>query len=384
MPPSILPRSVLSNAFVLTLCGGMILLFFKLISPYAGALVAAVTIGIVFFPIYRRLGRWLPRLSASFRSLAACTAVALFFVVPLTGLTWLAVDQSRNWSPVIREWQIRLDQWREGEILDAGGSRKLKRWLGGTFGAGSAAVHGSIVRIFGAAADRVTAVEARVTGAVVPSMISIGVMLFTLFFIFRDGEAMYHRFQDHLPLEDERKQACTERLRLAVTGVLRGWLLCAMLQGVVASMGYLLAGVNAWVVLGVLTMLAGLIPVVGTALVWCPATVYLMLQGDYGHAVFLFAWGVFVVGLIDNLLRPYLIGQGSDVSVLFLFLSIIGGLNLWGMKGVILGPVLVSLAPVLFDAYRDRFLGGRNIPLPPRPSSSLALSMPSPAVTSSR
>lgn len=354
----------MSNAFVLALCAGVLVLFFKLISPFGGALVAAVTLAIVFYPLYRKLGRWLPGVSASFRSLAACVAVAMFFIVPLTGMTWVAVEQSSRWAPVIREWQGRMDQWREGEGLDARGSRRVQRWLGSAFGPISSSIHQRLPALLSSFADRALAFEGKLAGALLPSVGSTGVMLFALFFFFRDGEGMYQRFQDHLPLEEERKRSCTDRLRLAVTGVLRGWLLCAVLQGVVAGVGYVLVGVKGWVLLGTLTILAGLLPVIGTALVWCPIAVFLLLQGSVGSAVFIGLWGAGVVGLIDNVLRPYLIGQETDVSILFLFLSILGGVNLWGMKGIILGPVIVSVAPVLFDAYRERFLRERDVSVP--------------------
>jgi predicted PurR-regulated permease PerM len=103
-------------------------------------------------------------------------------------------------------------------------------------------------------------------------------------------------------------------------------------------------------------MMAGLLPVIGTALVWVPLSVSAFLQGHPGQGFFLLCWGFLVVGLVDNVLRPYLVGKNSDVSFFMLFISLLGGLQVWGFKGVIIGPLVVAIAPVIFDVYKKRYM----------------------------
>src|SRR5262249_34275627 len=121
--------------------------------------------------------------------------------------------------------------------------------------------------------------------------------------------------------------------------------------------GFLIVGTNGAFVLGFLTALATLIPAVGTALVWVPVGISYFLATAYFKAGFILAWGVLVIGLVDNLLRPFLVGAIAYMPFLLLFLGLLGGIKMFGPMGIILGPLILGLIPALLEIYRKDYFG---------------------------
>jgi predicted PurR-regulated permease PerM len=125
---------------------------------------------------------------------------------------------------------------------------------------------------------------------------------------------------------------------------------------------YLAVGIEGAVLLGALTAFFGLVPGVGTLGIWVPAAIFLLAKGLYWRSAFVLVWGAFiVVGLIDSMLRPYLIGKRVELPLFVLFFALLGGVAVWGAKGIIIGPILVAITPVLLDIYRDRYLHGPDM-----------------------
>jgi predicted PurR-regulated permease PerM len=155
----------------------------------------------------------------------------------------------------------------------------------------------------------------------------------------------------YVPLESDVKAYLAEHMGNTINSVLRGWFLTALAQGVLAIAGYLIAGVPSAILLGVLTSVAGLIPSIGTALVWGPVGLLLLSQGSIGMGIFLLIYGFFVISLVDNVLRPMLVGSHADLPFLYLVFALLGGFELWGLKGIILGPLLITIAPIVLEAF---------------------------------
>src|SRR6185295_1558330 len=124
-----------------------------------------------------------------------------------------------------------------------------------------------------------------------------------------------------------------------------------------AMLIYLAVGVEGAVLLGALTAFFGMVPGVGTVGIWVPVGIFLLAKGMYWRSAIVLAWGaLIVVGLIDSMVRPYLIGKRLELPLYVLFIALLGGVIVWGAKGVIIGPILVAITPVLLDIYRDRYL----------------------------
>jgi len=157
-------------------------------------------------------------------------------------------------------------------------------------------------------------------------------------------------------MRQENKERITAKVHDTVIGIVRGLLLTSVIQGLAATLGYMIAGAQAAVLLGVLTSFMGLVPLVGTFGVWVPVGVYFMIHGAYAKGIFVLIWGaVVVVGIMDTFVRPYLVGQKAELPMFVLFLALLGGMEVWGSKGILLGPLLVAIAPVLVDIYREQY-----------------------------
>ncbi len=184
--------------------------------------------------------------------------------------------------------------------------------------------------------------------------VSFGLMLFVLFFVLRDGPALAQKIVRMLPIEERRRSRLWLHLADVTRAVFMGIGLTALVQGALIGIGFWIAGLPSPLVFGVLGALCALIPLVGTSLVWIPGAAFLAIHGDYGHAVFLTAWGVLVVGSVDNFLRPMLISGRSELPTLAVFIGVMGGLSAFGFIGLFLGPIVLGLLVALFRFENER------------------------------
>lgn len=181
------------------------------------------------------------------------------------------------------------------------------------------------------------------------------IILFALWFLYKDGRQWLLSLYELVPLDERQKQKIFARLDITVRAVVKGVLLTAVIQGLLAGAAYAALGVPFAVVLTALTILLASLPFGGTALVWGPVALYLLLVGSMGKALVMLAWGVGVVSTVDQILRPWLIGQGVEIPVLFLTFSILGGLALYGLIGLFVGPILMSILMTVISIYREEY-----------------------------
>jgi predicted PurR-regulated permease PerM len=181
------------------------------------------------------------------------------------------------------------------------------------------------------------------------------IILFTLWFLYKDGRRWLWFLYELVPLDDAQKQKIFARLDITVRAVVKGLFLTAVAQGLLAGAAYAALGVPFAVVLTALTILLAPLPFGGTAFVWGPVVLYFLMIGSMGKALVMLAWGVGVVSTVDQILRPWLIGQDVQMPVLFLVFSILGGLALYGLIGLFVGPILMSILMTVISIYREEY-----------------------------
>ncbi len=184
--------------------------------------------------------------------------------------------------------------------------------------------------------------------------VSFALMLFVLFFVLRDGPTLAQQVVRLLPIEGRRRTLLQKHLTDMTRAVFLGLGLTAVAQGVLLGVGFWIAGLPSPLVFGVLGVILALVPMVGPALLWIPAAIWLAARGDTGYAIFLALWGSVVVGLVDNLLRPLLISGRAEVPTLAVFIGVIGGLAAFGFIGLFVGPIVLGLLMALFRFELDR------------------------------
>jgi predicted PurR-regulated permease PerM len=180
------------------------------------------------------------------------------------------------------------------------------------------------------------------------TVFSFFLMLFVLFFVLRDGPAFARKAVRLLPIEGRLRDRLWRHLIDVTRAVFMGIGLTAIVQGILMGIGFMIAGVPSPLVFGVLAILFALVPFVGTAVLWVPAALWLIAKGQPGYAAFIVAWGVIVVGSVDNFLRPLLISGRVEVPTLAVFIGVMGGLAAFGFIGLFLGPIVLGLLVALF------------------------------------
>jgi predicted PurR-regulated permease PerM len=184
-------------------------------------------------------------------------------------------------------------------------------------------------------------------GAVVADLVatlgSLAVMLFTLFFMLRDGHIMSRHLRDLLPLPPRQSERLMTETRDLVIASVGASLLVSAAQGAIAGLAFWLLGMKAPALWGVMTAFCSLVPVVGAALVWVPASLWLLLSGEVVRGVVLLLVGVFGISVADNVLRPLLLSGSTSVSGLVIFLGLLGGVAAFGFVGLVLGPIILVI-----------------------------------------
>ncbi|HUO06541.1 MAG TPA: AI-2E family transporter [Candidatus Binataceae bacterium] len=191
-------------------------------------------------------------------------------------------------------------------------------------------------------------------------VIDFGIALVVFFYMLRDGASYLEAIRNLAPLREEDKIELFHTLGATLSSVMRGMLLTAVLQGITIGLGLLVFGVPYWIFLSIATMAAGLMPIGGTALIWIPASLYLLYASGWPAAIGLAIWGTTAVAIIDNFIKPMAMKQGTDLPTLALFLGIFGGLEVYGPIGLFAGPAIMSVFVTLLRVYRKTYVGARK------------------------
>ena len=181
-------------------------------------------------------------------------------------------------------------------------------------------------------------------------------VMVALFFFFRDGSRYAHFLVGLLPLERPYQERVVGAFSKTVTAVVRGMFVTAFVQGVLAGAGFSMAGAPVPILLGLLTSITSFIPFLGAASVWLPASVYLIIQEEFLRGIGLGLYGFLIISTVDNLIKPLIIGESIKVPVFILFFTILGGLKVYGVIGIFLGPIILSLGMAFLTIYREIYL----------------------------
>ncbi len=347
-------HQVLSTAF-LVLCALLLYQLALIFAPFLTPILWAMILVRLFYPLYQRL-RQLLHGHASLSAILSTFAVTFLAVLPVAYLAFLAITET------IHAYQMAL-AWVQG-----GGLKRLPAMVSGLplIGNVSQELLGRFVLAYGDFQGTLVEGGKAVSAVLLTGMGGLAkntfelitdffIMLFTLFFLFRDGHRLHTALYDALPIEESYKALIFDRLDHTMIAVVRGTLLTALAQGLAAGTAYWALGVPFPVFLGSLSAFFSLVPIGGTALVWGPVAVYLFWTAPIWKGIAMVAVGVGLVGLMDNVLQPLLVGSGADLPVLFLFFASLGGLAYFGFIGLFLGPILLGIALAAFQIYRDNY-----------------------------
>jgi len=184
-------------------------------------------------------------------------------------------------------------------------------------------------------------------------VLSLAVAFFTLFFLFRDGHRIQQRTEAILPLTGQQERKLVTRAHETIIASVYGGLAVGLAQGSLTGLALWILGLSSPVLWGLVAAMASLIPFVGTGIVWGPATLVLLLQGHWLKAVFLLGWGAAVVAQVDFVLRQYVVSGRARMDNLLIFFALIGGIRAFGVMGIFIGPVVISISIAVVDMLTD-------------------------------
>jgi predicted PurR-regulated permease PerM len=176
-------------------------------------------------------------------------------------------------------------------------------------------------------------------------------MLYLLFFFLRDGSEIAQRLKDAIPLRTEQKRALFNKFTIVIRAMFKGTILVAILQGLLGGVIFWLLGIPAALLWGVVMAFLSLLPAVGSALIWLPVALYLLSTGSVWQGLVLIAYGVLVIGLVDNFLRPFLIGMDTKLPDYVVLISTLGGIAIFGLNGFVIGPVIAAMFIATWDIF---------------------------------
>lgn len=340
-----------SRLFAIAAGAALAYLLWKVFSPFWEPIVWAAVIAALLHPGYRWVLRRLRR--PNLAALASTFLALLLVVVPAVLVAVALLVQGARLHRLTTDY---LSQHRIASAADLmstpllkGVTAKIVARIPVSAPEVQDWIANGMKRIAASAADVLSSAALSFLGF----LVSFFIMLFTLFFFFRDGDHLWRRLIDAVPLESARTGVLVSRLDAVFRAIVLGMLVTALVQGLLGGIGFAIFGLPSPVVFGALMFVLSLLPVGGTAFVWLPAAVILLSQGSWGRGIGLAAWGALIVGLADNWLKPLIISGRSNMNTLPVFLGVMGGIAAFGFIGVFLGPMVIALALGLWEAGED-------------------------------
>ncbi len=352
-----------SRVFSIALAALLAYLLWLILRPFFGPILWALLLAFLLYPANAALCRKLggrPGLAALLMTLG----VTLGIVIPAALLALIFTRQAGELVTRLSDAASRYHLQRPEDIFQIPALDRVLQWINQRTPVSMAQLREWLTSGTRNAVEFLLAGSRVVVLGALGAALGLFLMLFILYFFFRDGEEMAGRLLRLLPAPEARKRHLVAHLSNVTKAVVSGSLLTALIQGALVGIAFAIAGLSSPVVFGVLAAIASLLPVGGTALVWGPGAIVLWAQGHWGRAIFLAVWGAALVGSADNLLRPLFISGRAQISTLPVFLGVVGGLGAFGLIGIFLGPVLIALALAL-ASFAEEARTRASVPTPP-------------------
>lgn len=332
---------------------------FALLSPFATALFWSGILAFTFYPAYKGCRR-LIKTGETVTAFVFTVLIILIVIPPMVllvlNITQQAIDlyqwaldyvrqgrlaaliQTVRDMPALQNMQERVPQW---ELIQD----SLASWILNT------------TRSLGNYTAGQVAIVTRNTLFVLLNIVMMAIMVFVFL---KDGERIYNYLYNIMPLEQKNKDLIFGQLNDTFAAVIRGQLLTSVVQATISGLAFWALSIPAPLLFAALTFIISMVPVVGAAGIWFPLVLYLYFHQAYVQAGILFAFGVFFISLIDNVLKPAIIGEKTKLPYFLLFFGMLGGLKVYGLMGIFLAPVILSLFFALIRIYREKYLSEKN------------------------
>jgi len=322
--------------------------FAWILAPFYGSLLWGTVFAILLTPMYR----WLVCRFRNRHALAGATTlivVVVVLILPLLFLMSSLTNEATRLYQMIQSGELNPGA-RMRTLFDA-----LPSWLHDMLERQGVADFEAVQAQVSAAVRRLGQILAshlfNLGQHMLSFLVGLFVMLYLLYFLLRDGSGITRTITEAIPMRKDRLHALVSRFAVVVRATMKSNLVVALLQGTFGALIFFILGIRSPLLWGVLMAVLSLLPVVGSILVWLPAALYLMSIGSVGKGVVLLIYGFLVIGLVDNVVRPLIVGKDTSLPDYVVLISTLGGLALIGVNGFIVGPLVASMFVAAWDIY---------------------------------
>jgi predicted PurR-regulated permease PerM len=344
--PNPLKNPQLEFKSLLLLVAAATVLFLLIIWPFFGAVCWAIFIAIVFWPLHQRFvhgshGR------RNMAALASLTVILLIVILPLAMVIASITSEASVLVEKLRSGEIQIGQYVQ-RMLDAlpGWARAMLR----RFGMGDLALlQQKMLATLSSSGQVLTSRVVGIGQVTLDFIVAFFVMLYMLFFLFRDGEQLTQSIARAIPLHPQHTRRLLTQFATVVRATVKGNIVVALVQGALGSLAFSVLGLPGAVLWGAVMALLSLLPAVGAAMVWGPIAIYYFFTGELVKGIGLAIWGAFVIGLVDNVLRPILVGKDTRMPDYLVLVATLGGIVVFGLNGFVIGPVIAAVFLVSWE-----------------------------------
>ena len=338
----------LQSKFFLLLLAAVSLAFAGILWPLYEAIFWGVTLAIIFFPLHRRLLQRMPLRP----NLAALTTLTLCLVVAILPMVLLGVSLIQEASHIyerLRTGQLNVGTYFQ-QIIAA-----LPSWLVAMLDRlGLLSITELQQKLSATAVQGGQFIATRALNIgqnTFQFVISFGIMLYLLFFFLRDGQALAKRIRNAIPLQEHHKRDLSRKFTTVIRATVKGNIVVAATQGMLGGFIFWVLNIQGPVLWGVLMAFLSLLPAIGAGLIWIPVAIYFFATGAIWQAVTLTVFAVGVIGVVDNVLRPILVGKDTKMADYVVLISTLGGMSIFGLSGFVLGPAIAALFIAIWDLF---------------------------------
>ena len=336
-------RFVTFALIVITLIFGF--LSYRILKPFFVPLAWAVVLSIVFYPIYTvilRLVKW-----ESIASLLTMLLILLILLGPFLSVIFMLTVELRDAAASIKTGEMDITDRIVGHPTVKWATENIKNLAGG-----------ENIDLRGVVSDGINNIGRRLLGSVsegagniLTGIVNFILMFFSIFFFLKDGHHFIRRLNTFLPFQEEQKLRLERQIKDIVVSTVFGGVIVALVQGVIGGFSFYFLGIKSSAMWGAAMSASSFVPLVGTFIVWGPASLYLFLNGAVNKAIILILIGIFVISMADNILRPLIIGGKTKMPIMMILFGVLGGIGLFGLIGIIAGPLVLAIFVSIIEIF---------------------------------
>ncbi|HKQ24222.1 MAG TPA: AI-2E family transporter [Burkholderiales bacterium] len=342
-------RTIEDKAFLLLIVA-VSLAFAWILWPLYGAILWGIIIAILFKPLYGRLSRSM-RERRTLAALATVTIVVVMVILPVTLVVVLLLQEASGLYQRIQTGELNFGRYLQQALgaLPAWASGLLERLGLTNFDGIQERLSGDVLK-----GSQFVAAQAIAIGHnTLDFVVSLFVMIYLLFFLLRDGEEIKKRIKACIPLRAEQKSALVDKFTVVIRATVKGSIVVALLQGALGGLIFWFLDIRAPMLWAVVMAFLSLLPAVGAALIWLPVAIYFLATGAMWQGIVLAAYGVLVIGLVDNFLRPILVGKDTRMPDYVVLISTLGGIAIFGLNGFVIGPIIAAMFMAVWTIFSE-------------------------------